>query len=124
MQLNITARHDSKVSQAVREHIASRVGRSDGYFDAVTRMQVTVDKEADSYMVEACFHITGKELFAKATSDNLYVAIDETADKVERQLIKALDKKAIKKGAGIKHLAPEVLESELTDLEVKEVAAS
>ena len=103
MHLNISARHEAKVSDSVRDHISSRLLRHGDHYDKITRMNVIVDKDAQSDMVEASFHVSGKELFAKAKGDNLYAAIDSLGGKVERQLIKIKDKMSSKRGCGIKH---------------------
>lgn len=103
MQLNISARHEAKVSDSVREHIASRLHRPGDHYEQVTRMHVIIDKDAQRDLIEASFHLNGKELFAKAIADNLYAAIDALGDKVERQLRKAREKQTRKRGAGIKH---------------------
>ncbi|MCW8886117.1 MAG: ribosome-associated translation inhibitor RaiA [Motiliproteus sp.] len=108
MQLNISARHEAKVSESVREHIEARLHRTGDHYEKVTRMNVIVDKDAQNNIVEASFHINGKELFAKAVGDNLYAAIDALGSKVERQLIKAKEKQLRKKGAGLKHQAAEL----------------
>ncbi len=107
MQLNISARHEARVSESVRAHIAARLQRQGDHYEKVTRMNVIVDKEAQLDMVEAAFHINGRELFARATGNNLYAAIDSLGDKVERQLTKAREKNAGKRGSGLKHHAVE-----------------
>ncbi len=105
MQLNISARHDAKLSDSIKEHIETRLHRTGDHYEKVTRMNVILDKDGQNHLVEAAFHINGKELFAKASADNLYAAIDSVGTKVERQLIKAKDKQSNKKGAGLKHTA-------------------
>ena len=112
MQLNISARHEAKVSESVKEHIESRLHRSGEHYEKVTRMNVIVDKDAQNNIVEASFHINGKELFAKAVGDNLYAAIDSLGSKVERQLVKVKEKQLSRKGAGLKHHTADVLAEE------------
>ena len=103
MHLNISARHDAKISDSVREHISSRLLRQGDHYEKVTRMNIIIDKDVEGDLIEASFHVNGKELFAKAKGDNLYAAIDALGGKVERQLTKAKEKHANKRGIGLKH---------------------
>jgi len=41
---------------------------------------------------EATMHVSGKDIFADATHEDLYAAIDALADKLDRQLIKHKEK--------------------------------
>jgi ribosomal subunit interface protein len=102
MRINITGRHSTKVSDAVRERIDQRFDRTGSHYDQVTQMQITIDKDANIDTIEAVLHASGKELFAKASAENLYAAIDTLAEKIDRQLIKLRDKAISKKGSGVK----------------------
>jgi putative sigma-54 modulation protein len=56
-------------------------------------MQVTIDTESNQKIAEATLHLdTGSEVFAKATNENLFVAIDSLSDKIDRQLQKTKSK--------------------------------
>ena len=103
MQLNISARHDAKLSDSVRDHISSRLMRPGDHYQQVTRINVILDKDPQGDLIEAAFHAHGKELFAKARGDNLFAAIDSLCVKVERQLIKTQEKVVSKRGGGLKH---------------------
>ncbi|OMH32700.1 ribosome hibernation-promoting factor, HPF/YfiA family [Motiliproteus sp. MSK22-1] len=117
MHLNISARHEAKISDSVREHISSRLLRQGDHYEKVTRMNIIIDKDAQGDLVEASFHVNGKELFAKAKGDNLYAAIDALGGKVERQLTKAKEKQSNKRGIGLKH--QEIIADSVTDEELE-----
>lgn len=97
MIINITNRK-SKVSDNVRERIESWLNDSQERCDIITSAQVTLDKSEQHDMVEATIHAAGKDIFAKAEADNLYMALDALADKIDRQLAKLRDKQQHKKG--------------------------
>lgn len=97
MIINITHRND-KVSDAVREKIEAWLEHSQQNFDIISSAQVTLDKKDREDHVEAILHAAGREIVAKAHGDNLYVALDALADKIDRQLEKLRDKQTHKKG--------------------------
>ena len=95
MQLNITARHNSKISEAVRNRIVSKLKKNASHFDHISNIQVTIDQDGKQHVAEATLHITtGGEIFAKAVADNLFQSIDSLSDKIDKQLLKIKTKMA------------------------------
>ncbi|GGK59208.1 ribosome hibernation-promoting factor, HPF/YfiA family [Amphritea balenae] len=117
MNINITNRND-KVSPAVREKIEGWLEESQKRYNIITSAQVTIEKSnGKEEIVEATVHATGKDLFAKASAENLFAALDSLAHKMDKQLAKIRDIQTNKKGSG-KPVAqePEVeLDEELED---------
>jgi putative sigma-54 modulation protein len=93
MQLNITARHNTKASDSVKQRITNKLKKNESHFSHITNIQVTIDKKNNSETAEATLHLdTGGEIFAKASGGNLYAAIDSLSNKINRQLQKAKSK--------------------------------
>ena len=44
MQMNITARHDTKASDAIKQRIMAKLQKNESHFDHITNIQVTIDK--------------------------------------------------------------------------------
>ncbi len=100
MQMNITARHDAKASDAIKERIMAKLQKNESHFDHITNIQVTIDKDGKQDIAEATLHLdTGSEIFAKASGENMYSAIDSLSAKIETQLQKAKSKIQSRKGA-------------------------
>ncbi|MCP4789740.1 MAG: ribosome-associated translation inhibitor RaiA [Gammaproteobacteria bacterium] len=113
MQMNITARHDAKASDGIRERILAKLQKNVSHFDHITKIQVTIDKDNKQDMAEATLHLdTGNEIFAKATGDNMYSAIDSLSAKIETQLQKAKSKIQSRKGFAAQGKRTVVEESE------------
>ena len=55
-------------------------------------MHVVLSVEKLDQRAEATAHVSGAELFADATSGDLYAAIDMLADKLDRQIVKHKEK--------------------------------
>ncbi|MGY8905678.1 ribosome-associated translation inhibitor RaiA [Candidatus Njordibacter sp. Uisw_056] len=99
MQMNITARHDTKATDAIKERIMAKLQKNESHFDHITNIQVTMDKEGNQDLAEATLHLdTGQEIFAKARGNNMFSAIDSLSAKIETQLQKAKSKTQTRKG--------------------------
>jgi putative sigma-54 modulation protein len=103
MQLNITARHDTKASVYVKQRIIDKLKKNENHFNHINNIQVTIDKEHSLQTAEATLHLdTGGEIFAKASGDNLYTAIDSLSNKINRQLQKTKSKIKPRKAGSVK----------------------
>jgi ribosomal subunit interface protein len=99
MQMNITARHDTKATDAIKERIMAKLQKNESHFDHITNIQVTIDKDVNQDIAEATLHLdTGHEIFAKAKGNNMFSAIDALSSKIETQLQKAKSKTQTRKG--------------------------
>ncbi|HCH33346.1 MAG TPA: ribosome-associated translation inhibitor RaiA [Oceanospirillaceae bacterium] len=115
MQMNITARHDTKATDAIKQRIMAKLQKNESHFDHITNIQVTIDKDGSQDLAEATLHLdTGHEIFAKAKGDNMFSAIDSLSSKIETQLQKAKSKTQTRKGIdkGMR-LPPDDLEEEV-----------
>jgi putative sigma-54 modulation protein len=91
MQITISGHH-LEVTEALKDYVTSKLERLGNHHDRITSTHVilTVDKLIQK--AEATLHVSGKDLFADSSHEDLYAAIDSLADKLDRQLIKHKEK--------------------------------
>ena len=91
MQINVSGHH-VEVTPALREYVNTKLSRLQRHFDNITKTEVTLTVEKLIQKAEASVHVTGADLFATCESDDMYSAIDQLTDKLNRQLIKHKEK--------------------------------
>lgn len=91
MQLNITGQKID-VTPALHDYVTSKLSRLERYFDNVTNVHVVLAVEKLNQKAEATVHVAGGKLFADATDENMYAAIDALIDKLDRQIKKHKEK--------------------------------
>jgi putative sigma-54 modulation protein len=91
MQLSITGHHID-VTDALHDYVTTKFDRLTRHYDHITNVHVVLSVEKLIQKAEATIHTSGAELFADATSEDLYAAIDALIDKVDRQIIKHKEK--------------------------------
>jgi len=90
MNLTISGHH-LEVTPALRGYVTSKLDRITRHFDQVVDVKVllTVDnmKEKDARQRAECnVHVKGRDLFAQSSHADLYAAVDELTDKLDRQV--------------------------------------
>ncbi|SIO02320.1 putative sigma-54 modulation protein [Sulfurivirga caldicuralii] len=108
MQLEITGHHID-VTDALRDHIKSKLEKIKRHFDQVMRVHVILDSERAFKIAEATVHVAGHDFFAKDEKDDMYAAIDGMVDKLDRQIVKHKEKIRghNKKSGGVKGMEAE-----------------
>lgn len=91
MQIMISGHH-LEVTDALKDYVNTKLERLSNHHDRITNTHVTLSVDKLIQKAEASVHVSGKDLFADATSEDLYAAIDLLADKLDRQLIKHKEK--------------------------------
>ena len=96
MNLTISGHH-LEVTPALRTYVTRKLARISRHFDQVVDIKVllTVDKlkEKDLRQRAECnIHVKGRDLFAESSHADLYAAVDELADKLDRQVLRYKDK--------------------------------
>lgn len=91
MQVNISGHH-VEVTEALHNYVIKRLERLASHFDHITNVQVTLSVEKLVQRAEANLHTRGAEINATAESDDMYAAIDQLSDKLDRQLVKHKEK--------------------------------
>ncbi|MDP1602821.1 MAG: ribosome-associated translation inhibitor RaiA [Legionella sp.] len=91
MQINFTG-HNVEVTSALKSYTEDKFGKLERHFDKITAINVVFNVEKLVQIAEATILITKGDLHARAESENMYTAIDELMDKLDRQLIKHKEK--------------------------------
>ena len=93
MHINLTGHH-MDVTDALKHYVDAKMAKLERHFDHVTKMQVVLGVEKRRHIAEASMHVAGGhgDLFANATHDDMYAAIDSLTDKLDRQILKHKEK--------------------------------
>jgi len=92
MNLSISGHH-LEVSPALVTYVTSKLDRISRHFDQVVdiRVLLTVDNKTEKDLrqkAECNIHIKGKDIFAESSHADLYAAVDDLADKLDRQVLR------------------------------------
>ena len=92
MNLTISG-HGLEVTPALRSHVSGKLERLWRRFDQVTdvRVRLSIDnhKEKDRRQRAECsIRVKGADLYAESASQDMYAAVDELVDKLDRQIIR------------------------------------
>lgn len=93
MQINISGHH-VEITPALRDYAEEKIKRLERHFDQITRSDITLTVEKLRQRAECNVHVSGSDLHASAEDENMYTAIDNLSDKLDRQLLKHKEKLA------------------------------
>lgn len=96
MNINLTGRH-LEITPAIREHVTAKLGKIKRHFDNVIDINVILSVDKLQQKAEATVHMSGKTVFAETDDVNLYVAIDNLIDLLDRQVLKHKDKNSARR---------------------------
>ena len=90
MNLTISGHH-LEVTPALRTSVTSKLDRINRHFDQVVdvRVLLSVEKQKEKekrQKAECNIHVKGSDLFAECSNEDLYAAVDELVDKLDRQV--------------------------------------
>lgn len=91
MNVHMTGHH-IEVTPAIRDYISAKLERIKRHFDNVIDVNVIVSVDNLEQKVEATVHVSGKDIYAESIDQSMYAAIDNLADKLDRQLVKHKEK--------------------------------
>jgi putative sigma-54 modulation protein len=91
MKIDFTG-HGIDVTHALKKFTEEKFTRLERHFDRITAIHVTFQVEKLSHVVEATLLITKGDIHASATASDMYAAVDELVDKLNRQIIKHKEK--------------------------------
>jgi putative sigma-54 modulation protein len=96
MNLTISGHH-LDVTPALREYVLTKLDRVTRHFDQVVDINVllTVEKLKEKerrQKAEVSLHVKGKDIFIESASEDMYAAIDELVDKLDRQVCRHKDR--------------------------------
>lgn len=91
MQLNITGHHVD-LTDSLKEYVSSKLEKLERHFDHISNVQVTLSVQKLRQIAEATLHISGADIHATAEQEDMYAAIDQLIDKLDRQILKHKEK--------------------------------
>ncbi|MDH3688893.1 MAG: ribosome-associated translation inhibitor RaiA [Gammaproteobacteria bacterium] len=91
MQITISGQQLT-VTTALRSYVADKLERIMRHFDHLTTTNVVLHVEKSRHLVEATINAKGTVLHANAEAQDMYSAIDELANKLDRQVLKHKEK--------------------------------
>jgi putative sigma-54 modulation protein len=96
MNLTISGHH-LEVTPALRSYVTNKLERIKRHFDQVVDVKVLLtlenQKEKERRQKAECnIHIKGIDLFAESAHSDLYAAVDELVDKMDRQVVRHKDR--------------------------------
>jgi len=96
MNLSISGHH-LEVTPALREYVLTKLERVTRHFDQVVDITVLLSIEKNKekerrQKAEVTVHVKGKDIFVEQTHEDLYAAIDQLMDKLDRQVCRHKDK--------------------------------
>ena len=91
MQISVSGHH-LDVTDSIRAYVLEKFEKLERHFEHITNIHVILELEKNVRKAEATVHIKGGELFADATHEDLYAAIDALVDKLDRQILKHKEK--------------------------------
>ena len=96
MNLTISGHH-VEVTPAMRSYVTTKLNRITRHFDQVVDVKVLLsvenEKEKERRQHAECnIHVKGNDMFAQTAHSDLYAAIDELMDKLDRQVVRHKDR--------------------------------
>jgi putative sigma-54 modulation protein len=92
LNIKITGRSEA-VTAGMKRRAAEKVGKVMKFYDRITWMDVILDVDKQRHRVEVSAGLSrGTTVVGKAESDDMYSAIDQSIDKIARQLRKHKEK--------------------------------
>jgi putative sigma-54 modulation protein len=96
MNLTISGHH-LEVTPALRSYVTTKLDRIMRHFDQVVDVKVllTVEKQKEKerrQRAECNIHVKGSDMFAESAHSDLYAAVDDLVDKLDRQVVRHKDR--------------------------------
>ena len=96
MNLTISGHH-LEVTPSLREYVLTKLDRVTRHFDQVVDINILLSvanlKEKDRRQrAEVNLHVKGRDIFIESAHEDLYAAIDELMDKLDRQVCRHKDR--------------------------------
>lgn len=93
MQLSVTGHH-VEVSAPLKDYVQNKIEKIGRHFDYVSDVHCILTVEKLRHKAEATVNLNGGTIYADATEEDMYAAIDGLVDKLDRQVKKHKEKMA------------------------------
>ncbi|ARD39274.1 ribosome-associated translation inhibitor RaiA [Edwardsiella ictaluri] len=91
MTISITSKQ-MEITAAIREHVEDRLSKLDKWQTYLINPHIILSKEPQGFVVDATINTPNGQLVASAKHEDMYTAINELLNKLERQLNKVQHK--------------------------------
>jgi putative sigma-54 modulation protein len=96
MNLTISGHH-LEVTPALRNYVTEKLDRIARHFDQLVDVKVLLSIENQKQKerrqrAECNIHVKGSDLFAESAHADLYAAVDDLVDKLDRQVVRHKDR--------------------------------
>ena len=91
MQLNLSGHHVD-ITDSLHAYIHNKFCKLERHFEHINNVHVVLNVEKLQQIAEATLHLTGGEVFATSSHEDMYIAIDSMISKLDRQVIKYKEK--------------------------------
>lgn len=91
MQIELTGHH-IEVTDSLRDYVNEKMARLERHFDKVSNAHVILTVDKLQHKAESTVHMSGHDIFADCTENDMYAAIDHLVDKLDRQVKKHKEK--------------------------------
>ena len=96
MNLTISGHH-LEVTPALRSYVTTKLDRIMRHFDQVVDVKVllTVENQKEKerrQRAECSIHVKGNDMVAESAHEDLYAAVDDLVDKLDRQVVRHKDR--------------------------------
>lgn len=91
MQLTLTGHH-IEITPALRDYVGTKLNKVERHFDNMTDIHCILTVEKLLHKAEATIHVSGGIIHADSVDEDMYAAIDNLADKLDRQVKKHKEK--------------------------------
>ena len=97
MTMNITSKQ-MEITPAIRQHVADRLAKLDKWQTHLINPHIILSKEPQGFIADATINPNG-HLVASAKHEDMYTAINDLINKLERQLNKVQHKGEARRAA-------------------------
>ena len=91
MKVNVSGHH-IEITEAMQAYVEDKMSKLDRHTDNVTNSRVVLTVEKGRMMAEVTIHVSNADINASSEDDDMYTAIDQMFDKLERQVLKHKEK--------------------------------
>lgn len=91
MQITVSGRQ-IEVTDSLRDYALEKIGRAQKHFDHMTTGNIVLHVEKNLHKADVTLHAKGATLAASGEAGDMYAAIDQVADKLDRQVLKHKEK--------------------------------
>lgn len=98
MILNITSKQ-MEITSAIRNHVEDRLAKLEKWQTHLINPHIVLSREPKEFVADATINTPNGTLFASAKHEDMYCAINELINKLERQLNKVQHKGEARRAA-------------------------